>query len=348
MKNKKNKVLFVATSRKTMGGIASVLKMYEKMDIWRKYHCAWLETQIDKGRIFKLWYMLKAYITMLFIVPQYNIIHFHTVPGRSMTVQMPVFLYALLWRKKTIIHIHIGNNWLEHTTYKQFKYVLRKATKVVVLANVIKELMKEKYNIDAEVLYNPIELQPKRDNTKLEKTIFFAAILRKHKGYDTLLKAFKKVLVTHPDWKLIIAGSGNTEDVTALIKDLEIGDNVIMHKWLDKNQMKKIYSTTSIFCIASKLEGFPMTFLEAGSYGIPIVTTPVGGLVDVIDHGVNCMQFDFDNHDDMANQIIALIENDNLRCEISNNITTLIASQFSTTSVDREIDNLYMKILNRN
>ena len=96
MNKKRCKVLFVATSRKTMGGITSVLKKYEKMEIWNKYNCAWLETQINKGIISKLYYIIRAYITMLFIVPQYNIIHFHTVPGRSIIVQMPIFLYSLL------------------------------------------------------------------------------------------------------------------------------------------------------------------------------------------------------------------------------------------------------------
>lgn len=341
MGNKSTKVLFVATSRQTMGGITSVLKRYEKMEIWSKYHCAWLETQVNKGIALKLWYMIKAYITMLFIVPCYDIIHFHTVPGRSITMQMPVFLYSLLWRKKTIIHIHVGNQLLSHKDDSMFKNVLNKATKVVVLANVLKDLMKEHYNIDAEVLYNPIEEQPPRDKSKIEKKVFFAAYLTQNKGYDTLLRAFKEVVVKHPDWTLVLAGSGETENAKKLINELGIENNVEQHLWLNKEQMSEFYKKVSIYCIASKQEGFPMAFLEAASYGVPIVTTPVGGLVDIIDNEKNCMIFGFNNHLELANKINRLIENNDIYETISRNLIVLTEEKFSIDAINKKIDNLY-------
>ena len=338
------KVLFVATSRQTMGGITSVLKRYEAMEFWKEHRCAWLETQVNKGMALKLWYMIKAYITMLFIIPQYDIIHFHTVPGRSITMQMPVFLYSLIWRKKTIIHIHVGNQLLGHKNDRMFKYVLNKATKVVVLANILKDLMKEHYNINADVLYNPIGEQEKRDASNIEKSIFFAAYLTLNKGYDTLLKAFKEVTEKHPDWKLILAGSGETENAKRLINELGIEKNVEQHLWLNKEQMSEFYKKVSIYCIASKQEGFPMSFLEAGSYGIPIVTTPVGGLVDIIENEKNCMVFDYGNHTVLAQQICKLIENESLQNEISKIIILVVKEKFSICAIDKKIQKLY-KIL---
>lgn len=341
MHKKYKKVLFVATSRQTMGGITSVLKRYEKMEFWKKHKCAWLETQVNKGIALKLWYMIKAYITMLFIVPRFDIVHFHTVPGRSITMQMPVFLYSLLWKKKTIIHIHVGNQLLEYTNDNMFKYVLKKATKVVVLANVIKDLMKEHYNIDAEVLYNPIEEQPPREKHGIEKKVFFAAYLTLNKGYDTLLRAFKEVVVKHPDWTLVLAGSGETENAKKLISELGIENNVEQHLWLNKEQMYSFYKKVSIYCIASKQEGFPMAFLEAASYGIPIVTTPVGGIIDVIDDEKNCMIFGFNNHLELANKINRLIENNDIYETISRNLIVLTEEKFSIDAINKKIDNLY-------
>lgn len=338
------KVLFVATSRQTMGGITSVLKRYEKMEIWNKYRCVWLETQVNKGMVLKLWYIIKAYITMLFIVPRYDIIHFHTVPGRCITMQMPVFLYSLFWHKKVIIHIHVGNQLLNHKEDRMFNFVLRKASKVVVLANVIKDQMKEHYDIEAEVLYNPIEEQPLRDTSHIGKNVFFAAYLTLNKGYDTLLKAFKKVVVKHPDWKLVLAGSGETDNAMQLINEMGISNNVEMYSWLNKEQMAEKYKEAAIYCIASKMEGFPMAFLEAASYGIPIVTTPVGGLVDVIEHKENCMAFDFDDIDALAEHINTLIESPTLYDNISRNLVSLTQERFSLRAVDSKIDALYRNI----
>ena len=278
---------------------------------------------------------------MLFIVPCYDIIHFHTVPGRSITMQMPVFLYSLLWRKKTIIHIHVGNQLLGHKDDSMFKYVLNNATKVVVLANVLKDLMKEHYNIDAEVLYNPIEEHPPRDKSKIEKKVFFAAYLTQNKGYDTLLRAFKEVVVKHPVWELVLAGSGETENAKKLINELGIENNVEQHLWLNKEQMSEFYQKVSIYCIASKQEGFPMAFLEAASYGVPIVTTPVGGIVDVIEDEKNCMIFGFDNHVELADKINKLIENSEIYNTISKNLILLTIEKFSLDAINKELYNIY-------
>lgn len=338
------KVLFVATSRQTMGGITSVLKRYERMEIWSKYHCAWLETQVNKGIALKLWYMIKAYITMLFVVPRYDIVHFHTVPGNSLIVQMPVFLYSKLWRKKTIVHLHVGNQLYEYRDNKIMNFVLRKATMVVVLANVINGYLKELYNIDGAVIYNPISKQPKRNFSNTEKFIFFAAYLIKDKGYTTLLEAFSSISNKYPDWKLVIAGTGELEEARKLCNEFDITEHVTIHNWLNRQQMDEMYEKAGIFCIASLKEGFPMSFLEAASYGVPVVSTPVGGLVDVLQDGGNSMVFDFNNSKQLAQKLDVLIENEELRRTISMKLQDLVDTTFSEEAVSLQLDKLYMSL----
>ena len=344
MNNKYPRVLYVATSRQTMGGITSVLKRYERMEIWSKYHCAWLETQVNKGIALKLWYMIKAYITMLFIVPRYDIVHFHTVPGNSLIVQMPVFLYSKLWRKKTIVHLHVGNQLYEYHDNKIMNFVLNNATNVVTLAMVINGYLKELYNIDGAVIYNPISKQPKRDLSNTEKFIFFAAYLIKDKGYTTILEAFSSISRKYPDWKLVIAGTGELEEARKLCNEFGITEQVTIHNWLNRQQMDEMYEKAGIFCIASLKEGFPMSFLEAASYGVPVVSTPVGGLVDVLQDGENSMVFDFNNSKQLAQKLDVLIENEELRRTISMKLQDLVDTTFSEEAVSLQLDKLYMSL----
>ena len=344
MSKKKSKVLFVATSRQTMGGITSVLKRYEKMEIWNKYRCDWLETQINKGMVLKLWYMIKAYITMLFIVPRYDIVHFHTVPGNSLIVQMPVFLYSKLWRKKTIVHLHVGNQLYEYRDNKIMNFVLNNATKVVTLAMVINGYLKDLYSIDGAVIYNPISKQPKRELSNTEKFIFFAAYLIKDKGYTTLLEAFSSISRKYPDWNLVIAGTGELEEARKLCNEFGITRQVTIHNWLSRQQMDEMYEKAGIFCIASLKEGFPMSFLEAASYGVPVVSTPVGGLVDVLQDGENSMVFDFNNSKQLAQKLDVLIENEELRKTISVKLQDLVDTTFSEEAVSLQLDKLYMSL----
>ena len=48
-----NKVLIIATSQKTRGGITAVIKAHEVGEQWKKFHCKWIETHIDKNSIYK-------------------------------------------------------------------------------------------------------------------------------------------------------------------------------------------------------------------------------------------------------------------------------------------------------
>ena len=283
---------------------------------------------------------------MLFIVPRYDIVHFHTVPGMSIKVQLPVFLYSCLWRKRTIIHIHVGDSMiLDHKNDGLFKYVLAKATKVVVLADSFKGIMEDAFNVKAEVLYNPIDYIEDIETGNKENYILFASIARPNKGYDTLLKAYKIIAERHPEWGLVMAGFGDSQQAKDLICELGLTEKVTIHKWCDRATMNNLYNNAGMFCIASLKEGFPMTFLEAASFGVPIVTTPVGGLKDVIKNESNCMVFDFNNHTMLAEQIVKLIENPTLRKDISKELKLLIKNKFSMNIVNKDITSLYRNII---
>ena len=73
-----NKVLIIATSQKTRGGITAVIKAHEVGEQWKKFHCKWIETHIDKNSIYKLWYFIKGYAAFLCFLPFCNLVHIHT------------------------------------------------------------------------------------------------------------------------------------------------------------------------------------------------------------------------------------------------------------------------------
>ena len=67
------RVLVVATSRKTRGGITSVVKAHETGAQWKKYHCRWIQTHRDGNPIRKLWYLFTALIEYACLLPFYDI-----------------------------------------------------------------------------------------------------------------------------------------------------------------------------------------------------------------------------------------------------------------------------------
>ena len=101
-----SKVLIIATSRKTRGGITSVVKAHQLGEQWRNFHCRWIETHIDKSAFLKLIFFLKGFIQYFFLLPFYDIVHIHTSEPPSALRKCIFMVYAKLWRKKIIVHFH--------------------------------------------------------------------------------------------------------------------------------------------------------------------------------------------------------------------------------------------------
>ena len=133
------------------------------------------------------------------------------------------------------------------------------------------------------------------------------------KGYDRLIKAWKIVTDTHPEWKLNIYGGGELyEELSSLIATQHLSEQVIIHPPV-KNIEEK-YLESSSLVLSSHYEGLPMVLLEAMSGGVPpIAFTCQCGPKDLIKDGVNGVLVEEGNIKELANAIIRLIENPQLR-----------------------------------
>ena len=127
-------VVVVGTSEKSMGGITSVIKLTKSMPLWDKYGILWLETQVDGHFILKIWCVVKAAMKALFVIPQCRIVHFHIVPGITLFTQLPALMIALLFKKKIVLTIHVGDQLSLYSDNKFFKWWLQKASIVLLLA----------------------------------------------------------------------------------------------------------------------------------------------------------------------------------------------------------------------
>ena len=100
------KVLVIATSHKTRGGITSVVKAHQQGEQWKEFHCKWIETHIDKGAISKLFFLIKGWMQFMFNLPSCQIVHIHMSEPAS-AIRTCFFLpFANLFGKKVIMHFH--------------------------------------------------------------------------------------------------------------------------------------------------------------------------------------------------------------------------------------------------
>lgn len=339
------RVLMVGSAEQSAGGVASVIRTMKEMPMWHEFHCGWLGTQIQRGYCVKLWYALKAYIKALLTLWRYDIVHFHTVPDRiGLLIQLPVFLFARLWHKKIVMQIHMGNQLENHTGNKLFLWHLRRADLIVLLAEKWQRNFREWYpSIDTPttVVYNAVmpiaEVKPKEK----EKLIIMAAYLNDNKAPDVLLRAWKSIAERHPDWRVAILGNGEVERFKQMAHDMGLDSSVTFTGYITGKPKEEYFRASSIYCMCSYEEGFPMVCLEAWAYGMCLVTTPVGGLPDVLEAGKNALVFDFGDSDGLAHCLEKLMTSEDERKAMARYSRHFVYEHFSMERINEQWEEVY-------
>lgn len=356
MKKINSKVLIVATSRKTRGGITSVIKAHEQGEQWKEFHCKWIETHRDGGKISKILYLILAYIKYILFLPFYDAIHVHLTLGSSGKRKLPAIRLARMLSKKVIVHFHPSNEKMlfRPNDHELGEKVFKAADLLVVLSPQWIRWINEAYpgnKFKMKVLYNPC---PKVNRTNIERKhqILYAGTILKRKGYDVLLHAFAKIAKQHPDWKIVYAGNPYYENG---INEIETGKR-IAHAygissqiewlgWISGGYKEQVFNESSIYCLASSGEGFPMGVLDAWAYGIPCVMTPVGGLPDIVHDGIEGLIFPVDDIETLSKQLDRMISDDGLRNKIVEATDVYVSKTFEMQEINRQLGNIYKELL---
>ena len=351
----KPKVLVVATSRKTRGGITSVVKAHEQGEQWKTYTCKWIETHRDGPKFRKLMYLISAFLKYLFLLPFYDIIHVHLSLGSSGKRKLPFIRMAKKLNKKIIVHFHPPIETILFDTNNKLlgNEIFGTADLVLVLSPQWIRWINEAFpnnNFKMKVLYNPC---PEVNRIKVEKKnqILYAGTILKRKGYDILIRAFAKIAGKYPEWKLVFAGNpafrdgyDEMEDGKCIAKNLGISSRIEWIGWINGEKKEEVFNESSIYCLASKGEGFPMSVLDAWAYGIPCVMTPVGGIPDIVNNGVEGLLFPVDDIEMLAKQLERMMSDKELRIKIVNATDRYVKNTFNIQEINKQLGIIYKSL----
>jgi glycosyltransferase involved in cell wall biosynthesis len=157
---------------------------------------------------------------------------------------------------------------------------------------------------------------PKNEEKKYD--IVFAARLEKNKGILELIKAVDLVRKKMPEIKLLIIGTGPLkQELINFVENGELKNNVFFSGWLATSEdVARAYSSAKIFVNPSYNEGGPRVVLEAMACGLPVITTKVGLMLDIIVDGENGLFVDW-SVEDMVEKIQDLLGNKELQAKFS-------------------------------
>ncbi len=175
-----------------------------------------------------------------------------------------------------------------------------------------------------------------------KKTVLFSiSELHVNKGIDVALQSISLLPKEKKDRIIYcIAGSGEeTESLHTTVSTLKIADQV---RWLGfVDDAKKYLSGADIFLLPSRNEAFPYAILEAGLAGLPIISTSVGGIPEVIRDMQNGILVHPKNPKEIAEAIIYLLDHETTRKEFGKEIKKTVENFFSLEKMLTETLALY-------
>ena len=242
------KVLVVGTSKYTRGGITAVLRLYEQSKMWRDYHCHWIGTHRDVNMILKLLYYILGSVEYFFLLPFYDIVHFHISLDGTVKRKYPLFRIAKLLKKKTIVHLHCGSQIDDIWSYK-YQYMFEHCDCGILLSEGLKKKIEEYIGKTdkLEVVYNPCPIVTSSIQYEKKNHILFSGTLYEGKGYKDLIRAFAVVASNYPEWKLVLAGNGEVEHARELAKQLGIANQIVLLGWVNGEEKHRAFSESRVF-----------------------------------------------------------------------------------------------------
>lgn len=349
-----SRVLVVATGRMTRGGITSVVKAHETGQQWKDYNCVWIQTHRDSNALVKLWYFGIALLQYLILIPFSDIVHFHLSENTSAMRKRLLLPIAKLFGKKVIVHFHAFS--VDSTICGKYRsiyeYLFCKADMIIVLSEYWKRMLVSEINLDGDkirIIYNPcpqVESRPSDMSiSSINKQILYAGTVCHRKGYEDMIRAFSKVAAVHPDWKIVFAGNGEIEQGKALADKLNILEQTLFLGWVNGDAKDKAFRDATIFCLPSYAEGFPMGVLDAWAYGLPVITTPVGGIPDIAIDGKNMLLFKPGDIDTLAIQMDRMMSDNSLRETIAGESVYLANTTFNIDNINKALGELYSELI---
>ena len=179
-----------------------------------------------------------------------------------------------------------------------------------------------------------------------EKIILFMGRLVYEKGVQHLISAMPKILENYHDAKLVIAGKGGMlDELKAQVEAMGLGQKVYFTGYLNAKQVSKMYKCADISVFPSTYEPFGIVALEAMLAGVPTVVSDVGGLNEIVEHGVDGMKSYAGNPNSLADSILELLFNTQLCESISKKAKTKVKNEYSWTKIAQDTHFIYQKAI---
>lgn len=296
---RERRIVMLGTAFDTKGGISAVVNAYRAGGLFERWPVRYLATHREGRALSKVVLAAAGFMRFagLILTRRVAALHVHSASRASFWRKSPFLLLAFLSARPVIFHLHGGG-------FREFferdcgplarawvRGVFKRAAQVIVLSPRWEAWVRTVApQARVHVIPNPAPaITNKREHPADGDPVllFLGAIIEK-KGVFELLEAVAGLRERYPRCRLVLAGTGPAQaQVLARAAALGIASQVEMPGWVDAAARDARLAQAAVFVLPSYYEGMPMSVLEAMAAGVPVIASDVGGIPELIAHGVD-------------------------------------------------------------
>jgi len=287
-------VLMLCPDLRVNGGISSVINLILQAappDVNIDY----LFTHIEGPLLLRIRVFSQAVGGLIWklLSQKVDVVYLHMSQGGSTVRKSILVLIAALFQKPIVMHTH-GSRFhqfyanLPFVAQRLLSWIFRRCARFIVLSDSWKVFYTKTVGLSPTsvvVLSNPVKLPPHVPPRSASKqvTFLFLGRIGSRKGAFDLIRAYAAMPADLRDQAhLIVAGDGEVDAARQLVDSLGLTDAISLPGWVGVEQRDQLLASADVFVLPSYNEGLPMSVLEAMGWGLPVITTPVGGIPELI------------------------------------------------------------------
>lgn len=244
--------------------------------------------------------------------------------------------------------------------YLLIKYLeewwIRKAKKIIGLSKSVVSLSGNFFKLHSDnfpIVPNPIDINIFKPAGNIKNdvipTVIYVGRLEFRKGAHVLIRAIPFILNEIPEVKFLFIGDdcGMGQYLSKKVIEFGLEEKVIFIPRISRNRLIKHYQQSTICAVPSLWENHPYVILETMACGKPLVATEVGGVPEIIQHRKDGILVPPGSPMCLANGIIELLKNKDLREEIGRNARKKMEERYSPYFVAKKTLEIYTDVLDK-
>lgn len=311
----------------------------------------------------------EAYKAIKNIIKEYqpDIVHTHASKAGALgrkaahECKVPVIIHTFHGH---VFHSYFGK--LKTNLYKTIERNLaKKSTRIIAISPLQKKELTEVHRIapanKVEVIplgFDLAKFQLNKDENKKktrehykiandEIALAIVGRLAPIKDHDFFLDALEKVVQnTTKKLRVFIVGDGSEWDSIATrvqYLNSKFGDFIEMTSWI--KDIAGFNAGMDIICLSSKNEGTPVSLIEAQASNLPVLSTDVGGVHDIVENNSTGFVVEKENLETYVEKLRLLIENDELRQDMGSKGYEHVKEKFHYIRLVKDMEQLYKELL---